>query len=76
MEQDLYFRMYQAIWKFHKKYINSICDDSSFWDKVVNDADTLTKEFQNHDFMIALVIAELAEFERLHRERKHADTGI
>ena len=72
MEQDLYFQMYQAIWKFHKKYIND-----TFWDGLVNDADMLIAEYNNHDFMIALVIAELAEFDRLHREMiGNADTRV
>ena len=77
LEQDLYFQMYQTIWKFHKKYINKICDNDTFWDGLVNDADMLIAEYNNHDIMIALVIAELAEFDRLHREMiGNADTRV
>ena len=35
LERDLYFLMYQTIWKFHKKYINNISGDNAFWDEVI-----------------------------------------
>lgn len=77
LERDLYFLMYQTIWKFHKKYINNISGDNAFWDEVINEADMITKKYHNHNFIIALVSAELTEFERLHRELiKDADARI
>ena len=63
-----YFGMYRDIWQFHKKYIDKISPDDSFWQSVVADTDKLCKQYGNCPFIGALVMNEVNEFERLYKE--------
>ena len=36
--KDYYWKMYADVWAFHKKYINGVCDDDSFWESVVDES--------------------------------------
>lgn len=63
-----YFGMYRDIWQFHKKYIDKISPDDSFWQSVVADTDKLCKQYGNCPFIGSLVMNEVNEFERLYKE--------
>lgn len=60
-----YFAIYQDIWKFHKKYINDTRNDD-FWKSLVEDGEKISSKYSQCKFVIALVLAEMEEIERLH----------
>ena len=61
-----YFAIYQDIWKFHKKYINDTRNDDDFWKSLVEDGEKISSKYSQCKFVIALVLAEMEEIERLH----------
>ena len=65
-----YFEIYKMIWEFHKRYIDKITDDDSFWETVIHEGNDLCKKYNDCKFVRALVLAELDEFERLAKEMK------
>lgn len=69
-EKDIYWQMYADVWAFHKRYINSISDDDSFWEEIVVESGKLSKKYGECKFIIDLMIAEITEFERIYKEVK------
>ena len=61
-----YFAIYQDIWKFHKKYIYDTRNDDDFWKSLVEDGEKISGKYSQCKFVIALVLAEMEEIERLH----------
>lgn len=72
-----YFEIYKMIWEFHKRYIDKITDDDSFWETVIHEGSDICMRYGNCKFVRALVLAELDEFERLAKEmRADADRTV
>lgn len=69
-EKDIYWQMYADAWVFHKRYINNISDDDSFWEEIVAESGKLSKKYGKCKFIIDLMIAEITEFERIYKENK------
>lgn len=65
-----YFEAYKDIWNYHKKFIDGICDDDSYWQLVMDEADILTKKYQGCKFIRNLVLNEAEELERIYKEMK------
>lgn len=65
-----YFTIYRDIWAFHKRHIDKICEDDEFWKTAIKDADKLYKKYDNSRFAKNLILAEMAEFERIYKEKK------
>lgn len=75
--QDIYWKMYKDIWNFHLKFINNICDRQEFWDTVVAEMYEIENKYKGHKLIVSLLLAELGEFERIHKELKaNADTKV
>lgn len=69
-EKDIYWKMYADTWAFHKKYINNVSDDDSYWDSVVNESNAIAKRYNECKFIVNLMLNEICEFERLYKEAK------
>ena len=65
-----YFEAYKDIWNYHKKFIDGICDDDSYWQSVIDEGDILTKKYQECKFIRNLVLNEAEELERIYKEMK------
>jgi hypothetical protein len=73
--KDYYWQMYADVWAFHKKYINGVCDDDSFWEQVVNESTEISKKHHRNKFIIGLLLNEIDEMERIYKARKREDSG-
>lgn len=72
-----YFEMYRDVWNFHKKYIEDICESDEYWQAVIDEANVLSKKYQECKFMRELLLNEIEEFERLYKEmRADANAGV
>lgn len=72
-----YFEMYRDVWNFHKKYIEDICESDEYWQAVIDEANVLSKKYQERKFMRELLLNEIEEFERLYKEmRADANAGV
>lgn len=68
--KDYYWQMYCDVWNFHKKYINGVCDEDSFWDGVVRESDQIAKKHKNNKFVRGLLLNEIEEMERICKARR------
>lgn len=68
--KDYYWKMYADVWAFHKKYINGVCDDDSFWEAIVNESSTISKKYRENKFIIGLLLNEINEMERIYKSRE------
>lgn len=68
--KDYYWKMYADVWAFHKKYINGVCDDDSFWESVVNESGEISKKHHENKFIIGLLLNEIDEMERIYKARR------
>lgn len=72
-----YFEMYKDIWTYHKKFIDGICENDEYWQKVVNESGDLLRKYQGCVFMKNLLLNEINELDRLYKEMKaNANTGV
>lgn len=73
--KDYYRSCYVDVWAFHKKYINGVCDDDSFWEQVVNESTEISKKHHENKFIIGLLLNEIDEMERIYRARRREHSG-
>lgn len=73
--KDYYWKMYADVWAFHKKYINGVCDDDSFWEKVVSESNKIAKKHGENKFIVGLLLNEVNEMERICKTRRREDSG-
>lgn len=64
-----YFGAYKDIWNFHKKFIDRISDNDTYWETVVNEAKELSQKYQEHPFIRGLALVEIEELERIYKEK-------
>ena len=71
-----YWGLYQDVWNFHKKY-SKVQTDDAYWEAVVDESGQIAKKYDNHKFVIALLLAVIDELERIYKEMmKNADTAV
>lgn len=68
--KDYYWKMYADVWAFHKRYINGVCDDDSFWEQVVSESNKIAKRHGENKFIVGLLLNEIDEMERIYRARR------
>lgn len=68
--KNYYWQMYCDVWEFHKKYINGVCEEDSFWEAVVNESNEIAKRHKENKFIVGLLLNEIDEFERIYKARK------
>lgn len=69
--KDYYWQMYADVWaNFHKKYINGVCDDDSFWEEVVSESNKIAKRHGENKFIVGLLLNEIDEMERIYKARR------
>lgn len=69
-----YRELYEAIWQFHKRYINEVNVSDNFWDSVHKEAIQISEQFNNHPLIKALLIAEYDEFARILEEKTEEES--
>lgn len=69
-----YFTLYKDIWNFHKQYMNIAGTDAEY-EKMLDDADQLSKKYGNHQFIIDMIVAITKEVERTCRQSKQTNTN-
>lgn len=65
-----YFEAYRDIWNYHKKFIDGICNDDSYWQSVIEEASELRKKYGECKFIRNLALNEIEELERIYKEMK------
>lgn len=77
-EQELKcaYDMFTSAWRFFKKYaVVEDKDNDQFWEKVVDESSAISKQYGECKLIINLVLAGIAELERMYKENKAADKG-
>lgn len=70
-----YFNLWAEAWNFHKKYATP-GDSEEFWEQLVNESGEIMKEYEDkpeHDFIKDLVVAIVAEIERVSKRQRKED---
>ena len=71
-----YWNLYKDVWNFHKKY-SKVQTDDAYWEAVVDESGQIAKKYDNHKFVIALLLAVIDELEQIYKEMmKNADTAV
>lgn len=73
--KDYYWKMYADVWAFHKKYINGVCEDDSFWEQIIDESNQIAKKHNENKFIIGLLLNEIDEMERIYKARRREDSG-
>lgn len=71
-----YWNIYKDVWNFHKKYAD-VKEDDAYWEAVVNESGLITKQYNECNFVRALVLAVVEELERIYKGlRNNANTEV
>ena len=65
-----YRELYEAIWQFHKRNIRKVDNSDEFWDTIKDEALQISKDFDGHPLIRALIIFEWDEFARVLAQQK------
>lgn len=66
--------IYNAVWQFFKKHVDSINSSDEFWNTVHDEAVELGNKFNNHPLLKSLLIAVWDEFARILEESKEEES--
>lgn len=80
MEKDIYFLMYQEVWKFHKKFFENVPDpkDDGAWEQIINEANAICEKYKRlgyKNFIVGLLSGEITELEKISRLQKQQKVG-
>lgn len=62
-----YVEVYKAVLDFHRKY-SKVEDTDEYWQNVVDESGKIAKHYNNHKFVIDLLLAVVDELERKAKE--------
>lgn len=65
-----YFEAYKDVWNFHKRFIDTVCDDNEYWQNVVDEMRRIGRKYNNTKFIHNLIFNELDELERIWKEQR------
>lgn len=69
-----YFEAYRDVWGFHKRH-SKVLNTDAYWQSVINESGQITKKYGNDRFVNDLLIAVVAELERIsRRDTENAQT--
>ena len=68
--RQLYRDIYSAVWQFLQKHIENVNGSDEFWNTVKDEALQISKDFDGHPLIRALIIAEWDEFARVLAQQK------
>lgn len=63
-----YFKMYKSVWDFHKKFAD-VKEDNEYWESVVEESTTISKQYNECKFVVELLLAVVTELERVYKEK-------
>lgn len=64
-----YVEVYKMVLDFHRKY-SKVEDTDEYWQGVVDESGQIAKHYNNHKFVIALLLAVVDELERKAKAKK------
>lgn len=63
-----YVEVYKSVLNYHRKY-SQVRNDDSYWQEVFESAHAIEKEFNNSEFVTAMLVAVVNELERKSRQQ-------
>lgn len=64
-----YFNIYKDVWNFHKKYHN-VQVTNEYWQAVASESNSISKKYNDCQFVMNLLRAVLDELNRIYKEMK------
>lgn len=64
-----YFEVYQAVWQFHKKYVD-VQNSDEYWAAVCSEHGQIIRQFNKPPFVRALCMAVVSELEAKAKEKR------